>query len=138
MANRWLFKEEPSHYSFDEFVRDGRAVWDGVANNLALRHLRQVRRGDLFFYYHTGKEKAVIGTGKVVGDPRPDPQADDPRLVVVDVAPVERLPNPVTLARIKSTPELQDWELVRLARLSVMPVSAAQWAAIERLARSAP
>jgi predicted RNA-binding protein with PUA-like domain len=135
MAGRWLFKEEPTHYGFDELVRDRKTMWDGVRNNLALKHLRSVKKGDLFLYYHTGKEKQVVGVGKALSDAYPNPEADDPRLAVVDVAPVKRLPNPVTLADIKANPKFADFALVRISRLSVMPVTAAQWKEIERMAR---
>ncbi|MBP7146413.1 MAG: EVE domain-containing protein [Acidobacteria bacterium] len=138
MSRRWLFKEEPTHYSFAEFVRDGATRWNGVANNLALRNLREARPGDLFFYYHTGDEKAVVGIGRVTSAPYPDPDADDPRLVALDVVPVAALARPVSLAEIKREPELADFELVRLPRLSVMPVSEQQWAHIEGMARRAP
>lgn len=121
----WLFKEEPSHYDFAALQRDGRTVWDGVANALARKHLRQVRRGDRVFFYATGKEKAVVGEMRAVSDPRSD--GDDPAGVVVEVEAVRPLPHPVTLARLKDDPLLADWDLVRLPRLSVMPVTEEQW-----------
>jgi predicted RNA-binding protein with PUA-like domain len=123
---RWLFKEEPSHYGFADLERDGSAVWDGVANALALRHLRAVRPGDLVLFYHTGKEKAVVGEMEVVS-------ADE---AGVTVRPVRRLQHPVSLSRIKGDPTLADWELVRLPRLSVMPVTDAQWRRVEELGRT--
>jgi predicted RNA-binding protein with PUA-like domain len=125
---RWLFKEEPTHYSFADLERDGTAVWDGVANALALRHLRAVKPGDRVLYYHTGKEKAVVGEMEAVSGG--DDQAG------VTVRPVRRLPHPVTLSRIKSDPALADWELVRLPRLSVMPVTDAQWRRVRELGRT--
>jgi predicted RNA-binding protein with PUA-like domain len=131
----WLFKEEPSHYSFDDLVRDKKAVWSGVANNLALKHLRSVAKGDRVFYYHTGDEKAVVGVMEVTRPAYADPAEDDPRLVVVDVKPVDRLKRPVTLAEIKANPKFADFALVRISRLSVMPVTGAQWTEIERMAR---
>jgi predicted RNA-binding protein with PUA-like domain len=131
----WLFKEEPDHYSFADLQRDGSTRWDGVTNNLARQYLRQVRRGDRVLYYHTGKEKAVVGDMLVIGDPQPDPAGEDERAVVVEVAPVRLLENPVSLARIKADPALAGWELVRLPRLSVMPVTAAQWRRVEELSR---
>ncbi len=132
---RWLFKEEPDHYSFADLEQDGAAVWDGVTNALALQNLRQVRKGDRVLYYHTGKEKAVVGVMRVVGDPKPDPETGDEKRVVVEVQPLRRLSAPVALARIKADPQLKDWDLVRLPRLSVMKVSEAQWARIEELSR---
>ena len=131
----WLFKEEPDHYSFDDLCRDKRAVWSGVSNNLALKHLRSVQKGDHVFYYHTGKEKAVVGVMEVVKGPYRDPKSDDARLVVVDVKPIRRLKRPVTLAEIKSNPKFADFVLVRMSRLSVMPVTNEQWAEIERLSK---
>ena len=131
----WLFKEEPDHYSFDDLARDKRSVWAGVENNLALKHLRSVKQGDRVLYYHTGKEKAVVGVMEVVKGPYRDPARDDDRFVVVDVKPVRRLDRPVTLAKIKSNPKFADFALVRISRLSVMPVTDAQWAEIERLSK---
>jgi predicted RNA-binding protein with PUA-like domain len=130
----WLFKEEPDHYGFDDLQREGTTLWDGVANALARQHLRQVRRGDRVWFYHTGKEKAVVGEMKVVGNPKPDPSDDDPKAVVVAVKAVRRLPRPVPLKVIKNDPALADWDLVRLPRLSVMPVTDEQWRRVEELA----
>jgi predicted RNA-binding protein with PUA-like domain len=135
---RWLFKEEPEHYSFGDLEHDGETVWDGVANNQALLHLRKVKRQDLVFCYHTGDEKSVVGIMKVVNDPYPDPKENDARLVVVGVQPVRRLVHPVTLAEIKADPVFAKWELVRNSRLSVMPVSSEQWKRIEQLSRKSP
>jgi predicted RNA-binding protein with PUA-like domain len=131
----WLFKEEPDHYSLEDLFRDKRAVWAGVENNLALKHLRSVQKGDRVFYYHTGKEKAVVGVMEVVKGPYPDPEHDDARFVVVDVKPICRLDRPVSLAEIKSNPKFAEFALVRISRLSVMPVTDKQWAEIERLSR---
>src|SRR5271163_1847208 len=119
----WLFKEEPDHYSLDKLFRDKRTTWSGVENNLALKHLRSIKKGDQVFYYHTGKEKAVVGVMEVVKGPYPDPTQDDSRLVVVDVKPIRRLNRPVSLAEIKSNPKFADFALVRISRLSVMPVT---------------
>ncbi len=130
----WLVKEEQTHYSFDELVRDGRAVWSGVRNALAQRHLRSIRKGDRVFYYHTGNEKAVVGIAKAVSGPYPDPEDRRGKFVAVDIAPVKRLPRPVALAEIKADPAFGDFPLVRIARLSVMPVTDAQWTRIERMA----
>ena len=132
MAN-WLFKEEPSHYSFDDLVRDKKTVWDGVENNLALKHLRAATKGDRVFCYHTGDEKAVVGVMEVVKGPYADPTRGDPRLVVVDVKPIKRLGRPVTLAEIKANRKFADFALVKISRLSVMPVTAEQWGEIESM-----
>jgi predicted RNA-binding protein with PUA-like domain len=129
----WLFKEEPDHYSLEDLFRDKRATWDGVENNLALKHLRSVKKGDQVLYYHTGKQKAVVGVMAVVKGPYRDPARDDARFVVVDVKPLRRLHRPVSLAEIKSNPNFADFALVRNSRLSVMPITDEQWAEIERL-----
>ena len=131
----WLFKEEPDHYSFADLERDGSTLWDGVSNNLALKNLRQVRPGDRVLFYHTGKEKAVVGEMLVLTEPKNQPQTNGHRSVSVEVAPVRRLSQPISLSRIKEDPALKDWDLVRLPRLSVMPVTAAQWKRIEELSK---
>jgi predicted RNA-binding protein with PUA-like domain len=131
----WLVKEEPTHYGFDAFVKDRNAVWSGVRNALAQKHLREIKKGDRVLYYHTGDEKAVVGIAKALSNAYPDPEDTSGKYVAVDLAPVERLPKPVTLAEIKADPAFKDFPLVRIARLSVMPVTDAQWARIERLAR---
>jgi predicted RNA-binding protein with PUA-like domain len=136
-VQRWLFKTEPSTYAFAQLVRERRTAWDGVANALARKHLRAVARGDLVLIYHTGDDKAVVGVAEAVSDPYPDPRRGaDTGAVVVDVAAKHALPRPVTLAELKRRPDLATFPLVRLPRLAVMPVTAAEWNAIERLARS--
>jgi len=134
--NNWLFKEEPTHYSFDDFVREKRTVWSGVKNALAQKHLRSIKKGDRVFYYHTGDEKAVVGIAKALTDAYPDPEDKTGRAFVVDVAPVKKLSRPVTLAEIKSKAFFRDFPLVRISRLSVMPVSDREWAEIERMTGS--
>ena len=129
----WLCKQEPDCYSFDDLLRDGGTVWDGVSNALARKHLRQMKPGDRVLFYHTGKQKAVVGEMVVAGDPRPDPKADDEAVVAVEVKPVRKLARPVPLADIKADKTLATWDLVRLPRLSVVPVSAAQWKRIEKM-----
>src|SRR5919198_1031454 len=114
----WLFKEEPTHYSYDDLVKDKRTVWSGVKNPLAQKHLHAVSKGDRIFYYHTGDEKAVVGIAKAVGDAYPDPKDTSGKYVAVDIAPVKRLPRPVTLAEIKAVAAFKDFPLVRIARLS--------------------
>jgi predicted RNA-binding protein with PUA-like domain len=123
----WLLKTEPSTYSFDQLEREGRTTWDGVRNPTALRHLRAIEAGDEVLIYHTGEERAAVGIAKVTKGAYPDPKAGDPRLVVVDLAPVGRLKTPVPLSRIKADPFFADFALVRISRLSVMPVTAPQW-----------
>ena len=130
---RWLFKEEPTHYSFADLERDGPTVWDGVANPLALKNLRAARPGDQVLFYHTGKEKAVVGEAVIMAG---ESGGTDEKQAAVRVKAVRRLQHPVPLSRIKADPALADWELVRLPRLSVMPVTDAQWQRIEELSRT--
>ena len=136
MAARWLFKSDPDTYSFFDLERDRETVWDGVSNNLALKHLRSARKGDSVLIYHTGDQKAIVGLAEVASDPYPDPKQKDPRLAVVDLAARQRLARPVTLDEIKKQVALKSFELVRLPRLSVMPVSDAQWNTIMKLAKA--
>lgn len=131
----WLFKEEPSSYSFDRFTKDGGTSWAGVRNPLAQKHLRGVKKGDRVFYYHTGNEKAVVGIARATSDAYPDPNDRAGKLFVVDVAPVQALKRPVTLAEIKASKAFASFPLTRLPRLSVMPVTDAEWKEIERMAR---
>ena len=131
----WLLKTEPGEYSFDDLESEGRGCWDGVRNPVALRNLRLMKKGDRVFVYHTGGEKAVVGTAEVVRDAYPDPKGKNERLVVVDVEPRGRLARPVTLAEMKAIAELAESPLVRQGRLSVVPVTAAQWKAIEARGR---
>ena len=131
---RWLFKEEPGHYNFADLERDGKTRWEGVRNPLALQHLRQVRRGDRVFFYHTGKEKAVVGEMRVVEAPSGD--SAEAEGVGVEVAPVRRLARPVHLQEIKDDTMLRGWDLVRLPRLSVLPVTPEQWRRVEELSES--
>ncbi len=130
----WLFKEEPTHYSFDALVADKATVWSGVKNPLAQKHLHAVGKGDRIFYYHTGDEKAVVGIAKAVGNAYADPDDTTGRQVVVEVAPVRKLPRPVTLAEIKADRAFKTFPLVRIARLSVMPVTDAEWERVIEMA----
>ena len=132
----WLFKEEPSSYSFEQFSRDGGTSWAGVKNPLAQKHLRGVKKGDRIFYYHTGNEKAVVGIARATGDAYPDPQDKAGKLWVVDVRPVKALKRPVRLAEIKASKAFPAFPLTRLPRLSVMPVTDDEWTEIERLSRT--
>jgi predicted RNA-binding protein with PUA-like domain len=127
----WLLKTEPGEYSWDDLEREGRARWDGVTNPVALRNLRAMRKGDRVLVYHTGGEKAAVGTAEVVREAYPDPKAKDERLVVVDLEPRGRLARAVTLAEIKAMADFEGSPLVRQGRLSVVPLTAPQWRAIE-------
>jgi len=126
MAN-WLFKEEPSNYSYDDLARDGKTSWTGVRNPLAQKHLRAVKKGDRIFFYHTGGEKAVVGIAKAVAAAYPDPADKSGKLYAVDVAPVKKLAAPVTLAAVKSDKAFATFPLTRMPRLSVMPVTDEEW-----------
>jgi len=131
----WLLKTEPSAYSHADLERDGRTTWDGVTNPVALKNLRAMRAGDLVFVYHTGDEKAVVGTARVVRAAYPDPKRGDPRLVVVDIEATGRLARPVSLGEIKATAAFADSPLVRQGRLSVVPLTREQWKAVVELGK---
>ena len=133
MPNYWIVKTEPSTYSFDDLARQKTAVWDGVKNNLALKHLRQMKPGDRVLVYHTGDEKAVVGVAEVTSEAYPDPKQKDPKLVVVDLRVTGRLSRPVPLAEIKKDRAFADLGLVRIGRLSVMPASAEQFKRLVKL-----
>ena len=130
----WLFKTEPDDYSYADLTRDKRVVWEGVSNPTALGHLRRVQKGDTVAVYHTGKEKAVIGTATVSKTAYPDPKAEN--LVVVELAAGKALKRPVTLAEIKADKRFKEMPLVRIARLSVQPVTDEQWDMIEAIGKS--
>ena len=134
MANRWLVKTEPSSYSFQQLQKDKRTTWDGVKNNLALIHIRAVRKGDWFLVYHSGKEKSAVGIARATTGAYPDPTKKDPKLVVFDIEASKPLPRPVALAEIKAQSRLAKLDLVRISRLSVMPVNDEQWKIITGLA----
>jgi len=136
LAQKWLFKSDPETYSLSDLEREGKTVWDGVTNNLALKHLRSVRKGDSVLIYHTGEERAILGIAEVLRDAYPDPKRKDSRLVVVDIKAVKRLQRPVTLDEIKKQASLKDFALVRLPRLSVMPVSESQWTELLALGKA--
>ena len=127
----WLLKTEPSVYSYGDLEREGKTAWDGVTNPVALRNMREMQAGDRAFVYHTGDEKAAVGIAEVVRAAYPDPKRSNSKLVVVDLRPVERLGRPVSLAEIKAMAVFAQSPLVRQGRLSVVPLTAAQWKAIE-------
>ena len=133
MPNYWIVKTEPSTYSYDDLERQKTAVWDGVKNNLALKHLRQMKPGDRVLVYHTGDEKAVVGLAEVMSEAYPDPKHKDAKLAVVDLRALGRLTRPVPLAEIKRDRAFADLALVRIGRLSVMPASAEQFKRLEKL-----
>jgi predicted RNA-binding protein with PUA-like domain len=125
MARHWILKTEPSEYAFADLVRERRTRWEGVSNPVALKHLRSMLEGDDAFIYHTGNEKSLVGLARIVSAPYPDPK--DARLVVVDIEAGKPLPRPVPLAAIKADPAFAELGLVRMGRLSVVPVEPAQW-----------
>ena len=130
----WLIKEEPTHYSFDDLVRDGRTAWTGVRNPLAQKHLQSMRKGDRIFYYHTGDVKAVVGIAKAASAPYPDPADKTGKLYAIEVAPVKKLTSAVTLAAIKADKTFASFPLVRISRLSVILVTDDEWRRIEEMA----
>jgi predicted RNA-binding protein with PUA-like domain len=134
----WLFKTEPSTFAFGDLVKQKVARWDGVKNPTALIHLRTVKKGDTVVIYHTGNEKRAVGLAKVVRAPYPDPAAGDPKLVVVDLAPYGALAAPVPLAAFRADPLLADSDLIRITRLSILPLTAAQLARMKEIGRSSP
>src|SRR5918996_6155904 len=118
MATRWLFKTEPSVYSYQQLEKDKKTIWDGVANNLALKNLKDIQKGDSILIYHTGDEKAVVGIARAVSGAYADPSKKDRKLLVVDIEAVKSLPRAVTLSEVKANAKLATFDLVRLSRLS--------------------
>jgi len=131
----WLLKTEPSVYSYADLERDGQTMWDGVTNNAALKNIRAIQTGDLALIYHTGDERRVMGVAEVTRGYYVNPEHDDPKLAVCDVKAKAKLANPLTLAQIKTVPELSGWDFIRLGRLSVVPVSDEQWAILQRMSQ---
>lgn len=129
----WLLKTEPSTYSWDDLVRERRATWDGVTNAAALIAIRQMKAGDEALIYHSGGDKAIVGIATVVKGAYQDPGNDDPKLAVVDLAPVRALAHPIPLAAVKAVKGLANFGLVRISRLSTMPVSATHRKLLEKL-----
>jgi len=134
--NYWLVKQEPSAYSYDNLEKEKKTIWDGVHNNLALKHIRTMKIGDKSLFYHTGEEKRVVGIIEITSDPYPNPKESDKRFVVVDVKPVTRLKRPVTLEEIKKDARFKDWELLKISRLSVMPAPKNLWDEIIKKSKS--
>jgi len=135
MTNYWLCKQEPSTYNIDKLEKEKTTTWDGVHNNLAVKHISQMTKGDLAFFYHSGDEKQIVGVMEIKSNPYPNPKEKDPRFVVVDVKYKNRLARPVTLAEIKADKKFKDWELLRISRLSVMPVSSQIWSEIVKISQ---
>jgi predicted RNA-binding protein with PUA-like domain len=131
----WLVKQEPEDYSWDDLKRDGSTQWTGVRNFQARNHLRQMKVGDAVFFYHSGKEKCVVGIASVSKAAYPDPTAKEDGWIAVDIEPLKKLVNPVSLADIKANAKLSDLLLVRQSRLSVMPVGQSEFEEIVRMGK---
>lgn len=129
----WLLKTEPESFSYADLMKLGRDRWNGVRNFTALKHMKEMKPGDLCFIYHTGKAKAIMGVAAIVSLPYVDPAEADERFIVVDIEPRYLLQRPVTLKEIKSSTTFKDWELVRQSRLSVMPVTKQHWQLVHAL-----
>lgn len=133
MINYWLAKQEPNGprgYNFETLKKDKKTVWDGVHNNLALKHMREMKDGDLVLFYHTGDERQAVGIMEVISEPYPNPKEDNKRFIVVNVKYKKSLKRPITLHEMKKQKKFQNWELIRISRLSVMPVPKHIWDAI--------
>ena len=131
----WLLKTEPSCYSWDDLQREKKATWDGVANATALKHIRSMKKGDLAMIYHTGDQRQAVGVAEITSSPYADPKEHDEKLAVVDLKPKKKLPQPVGLDVIKADKTFAGWDLLRIGRLSVVPVPPAMWKRIEELSK---
>lgn len=139
MTNYWLAKQEPDGprgYNFEQLKKDKKTMWDGVHNNLALKHMNTMKKGDLVFFYHTGKERQIVGIMEVISDPYPNPEEDNKRFITVDVKYKKPLKRPVTLDEIKKQKSFKNWELLRISRLSVMPVPKKIWDSIIKMSQN--
>ncbi len=133
MPRHWMVKSEPAAYSWEQFTKDGRAAWTGVRNFQARNNLRAMKEGDSVLFYHSVTGKEVVGIAKVAREAYPDPTADEPGWDCVDLVPAKPLQSPVTLEAIKRTPVLKDVALLKQSRLSVMPLTPAEYAAMTKL-----
>jgi len=139
MTNYWLAKQEPSGprgYSFEKLKNDKTTVWDGVHNNLALKHMQNMEKGDLVLFYHTGEERQAVGIMEVISKPYPNPKEENKRFIVVDVKYKIPLKRPVTLDEMKKQKKFKNWELIRISRLSVMPVPKEIWEEILKISKN--
>lgn len=133
--NYWLVKSEPFKYSWDDLEKDGWTFWDGVRNYAARNNMKAMEVGDQCFYYHSNEGKEIVGIVEIIKEHYPDPTIDDERWVAVDLKPIHRFTNPVTLAQIKSDPALAEMEIIRLSRLSVSKVTPEQFEYIKKLGK---
>ena len=130
MVSYWLAKQEPEGprgYNFETLKKDKKTIWDGVHNNLALKHMREMKKGDLVLFYHTGGERQAVGIMEIISKPYPNPKEENKRFIVVDVKYKKSLKRPITLDEMKKQKEFKNWELIRISRLSVMPVPKHIW-----------
>lgn len=133
--NYWLMKSEPDVFSYDDLVKKGSEHWDGVRNYTARNNLRAMKKGDKAFFYHSNIDKAVVGIVTIVKEAYQDPTTDEPAWVCVDVAPKEKLKNPVTLAAIKANPNLAEMKIIKQSRLSVIDISKDEFDEILRMSK---
>lgn len=132
--NYWLIKSEPTVYSFDELVKDKKTTWDGIRNYAARLNLLAMKKGDLAFYYHSNVDTAIVGIARITKEAFPDPTTDDERWVAVEVKPVKKFKQPVSLQELKKIPALADMDLIRLGRLSTQKVKPEEWEIVMNLA----
>ena len=135
MVNYWLVKQEPNDYNYDNLSKEGKTMWDGVHNNFALKNISKMKSGVLAFFYHSGKEKQIVGVIEIISNPYSNPNENNARFLVVDVKPNFKLDTPVTLSKIKSMAIFKEWHLVKISRLSVMSVSKNIWDKIIELSK---
>lgn len=133
--NYWLCKQEPSSYNFDSLEKEKTTSWDDVHNNLAIKNINSMKKGDLAFFYHSGDERQIVGIMEITSSAYPNPKEENPRFVTIDVKYKRRLKRPVTLAEIKSNKKFRDWDLLRISRLSVMPVPSQIWSEILKISQ---
>ena len=134
--NYWLVKSEPSTYSWEQMVKDGKTTWDGIRNYAARIHLQTMKKGDQVFFYHSNEGLEIVGIAKVIKEAFPDPSTNDDRWVAVDLKPHKKLKRPVTLSEIKEHKKLKEMALLRISRLSVQPVTEEEWNLILELSNS--
>ena len=139
MVNYWLTKQEPSGprgYNFEQLKKDKKTVWDGVHNNLALKYMQKMKKGDLALFYHTGDERQAVGIMEITSSPYPNPNENNERFIVVNVKYKKPLKHPVTLEEMKREKKFKEWELLKISRLSVMPVPKEIWQQIIKMSQT--
>ncbi|NNE30557.1 MAG: EVE domain-containing protein [Saprospiraceae bacterium] len=134
--NYWLIKSEPFEYSYDQLIEDKKTMWDGIRSYASRLHLRNMKKGDLAFFYHSRKGLEIIGIAKIVKEYYPDPTATEGDWSVVDVKPLKRMKQPVSLKEIKANPKLAEMKLVKISRLSVMPITPAEWKEVLKMGKT--